>query len=120
MSSVFGLGGDWGMSFLDASKGAITKLTCSLALEFGPREVRVNAVDPGLTLTEATSAVREDTGLMAKFAELIPLGRGAEPEEVADVITFLAGEDARFVTGVNLAVDGGSHASNGLPNFLGV
>ena len=120
VSSVSGLGGDWGMSFLNASKGAVTNLTRSLALEFGSRGVRVNAVNPGLTLTEATSAIKQDAALMVKVAERIPLGRGAEPEEVADVIAFLAGEDARFVTGVNLPVDGGSHASNGLPNFLEV
>jgi meso-butanediol dehydrogenase/(S,S)-butanediol dehydrogenase/diacetyl reductase len=53
--------------------------------------------------------------LMAKFAERIPLGRGAEPEEVADVIAFLASHDARFVNGVNLPVDGGLTASNGQP-----
>lgn len=120
VSSVSGLGGDWGLSFLNASKGAISNLTRSLALEFGPRGVRVNAVNPGLALTEATSALKQDAALMAKFAERIPLGRGAEPEEVADVIAFLASEDARYVTGVNLPVDGGSHASNGLPRFVEV
>ncbi len=117
VSSVSGLGGDWGMSALNASKGAVTNLTRSLALEFGSRGVRVNAVNPSLTLTEATSALREDQALMAKFIERIPLGRGAEPEEVADVIAFLASEDARFVTGVNLPVDGGVHASNGHPRL---
>lgn len=118
VSSVSGLGGDWGMSFLNASKGAITNLTRALALEFGSRGVRVNAVNPGLTLTEAASSLRHEPALMAKFVERIPLGRGAEPEEVADVIAFLASDDARFVTGVNLPVDGGSHASNGLPKIL--
>ena len=117
VSSVSGLGGDWGMSALNASKGAVTNLTRSLALEFGSQGVRVNAVNPSLTLTEATSALREDHALVAKFVERIPLGRGAEPEEVADVIAFLASEDARFVTGVNLPVDGGVHASNGNPKL---
>lgn len=117
VSSVSGLGGDWGMSFLNASKGAISNLTRSLALELGPRGVRVNAVNPSLILTEATRSLQQDEALMAKFAERIPLGRGAEPEEVADVIAFLASEDARFVTGVNLPVDGGVHASNGQPKL---
>jgi meso-butanediol dehydrogenase / (S,S)-butanediol dehydrogenase / diacetyl reductase len=53
--------------------------------------------------------------LMTKFAERIPLGRAAHPEEVADVIAFLASHDARFVNGVNLPVDGGLSASNGQP-----
>ncbi len=118
VSSLSGLGGDWGMSFLNASKGAISNLTRSLALEFGPRGVRVNAVNPSLILTEATRSMQQDEALMAKFAERIPLGRGAEPEEVADVIAFLASEDARFVTGVNLPVDGGVHASNGQPRIM--
>ena len=53
--------------------------------------------------------------MMAKFADRIPLGRAAEPAEVADVIAFLASDEARFVTGVNLPVDGGLTASNGQP-----
>ena len=118
VSSVSGLGGDWGMSFLNASKGAISNLTRALALEFGSRGVRVNAVNPGLTLTEAASSLSKDPALMAKFVDRIPLGRGAEPEEVADVIVFLASQEARYVTGVNLPVDGGSHASNGLPKLV--
>jgi len=55
--------------------------------------------------------------LMAKFAERMPMGRAAEPEEVADVIAFLASDDARFVNGVNLPVDGGLSASNGQPRL---
>jgi len=57
----------------------------------------------------------DNEALMAKFRERIPLGRAAEPEEIADVIAFLASEDARFITGVNLPVDGGLSASNGQP-----
>jgi meso-butanediol dehydrogenase/(S,S)-butanediol dehydrogenase/diacetyl reductase len=117
VSSVSGLGGDWGLSFYNASKGAVSNLTRALALELGPQGVRVNAVAPSLTFTELTESFRSDAALMAKFADRIPLGRGAEPEEVADVIAFLAGHDARFVTGVNLPVDGGVSASNGQPRL---
>jgi meso-butanediol dehydrogenase / (S,S)-butanediol dehydrogenase / diacetyl reductase len=56
--------------------------------------------------------------VVKKFAERIPLGRGAEPAEVADVIAFLASEDARFVSGVNLPVDGGLSASSGNPRMV--
>ncbi|GJE44421.1 SDR family NAD(P)-dependent oxidoreductase [Methylobacterium soli] len=115
VSSVSGLGGDWNMSFYNAAKGAVTNLTRSLALELGQKGVRVNAVNPSLTFTDLTEDMKDDAELMQKFADRIPLGRGAEPEEVADVIAFLASHDARFVTGVNLPVDGGLTASNGQP-----
>ena len=115
VSSVSGLGGDWNMSFYNAAKGAVSNLTRSLALELGPKGVRVNAVNPSLTFTNLTKGMKEDEAVMAKFAERIPLGRGAEPAEVADVIAFLASHDARFVNGVNLPVDGGLMASNGQP-----
>ena len=117
VSSVSGLGGDWGLSFYNASKGAVTNLTRALALELGAKGVRVNAVAPSLTDTGMASGITSDDALMAKFADRIPLGRAAEPAEVADVIAFLASRDARFVTGVNLPVDGGLSASNGQPNL---
>ncbi len=116
VSSVSGLGGDWGMSFYNAAKGAVTNFTRSLAMDHGADGVRVNAVCPSLTLTDMAGDIKDIKALLAKFAERIPLGRGAEPEEIASVIAFLASDDARFVTGVNLPVDGGLSASNGQPN----
>ncbi|TCV93019.1 enoyl-ACP reductase-like protein [Biostraticola tofi] len=103
------------MSFYNAAKGTITNFTRSLAMDHGRDGVRVNAVCPTLTFTEMTGDMKEDTQLMGKFMERIPLGRGGEPEDIADVIAFLASEDARFITGVNLPVDGGLSASNGQP-----
>ncbi|WP_247887429.1 SDR family oxidoreductase [Azospirillum sp. SYSU D00513] len=114
-SSVSGLGGDWNMSVYNAAKGAVTNFTRSLAMELGPKGVRVNAVNPSLTFTAMTEDIKEDEALLAKFRERIPLGRAAEPEDIAGVIAFLASEDARFVNGVNLPVDGGLSASNGQP-----
>ena len=115
VSSVSGLGGDWNMSFYNAAKGAVSNLTRSLALELGEKGVRVNAVNPGLTFTELTQDMKDDHALMQKFADRIPLRRGAKPEEIADAIAFLASDEARYVTGVNLPVDGGLMASNGQP-----
>ncbi|CAM3313506.1 3-oxoacyl-ACP reductase [Pseudomonas floridensis] len=115
VSSVSGLGGDWGMSFYNAAKGAITNFTRALAMDHGADGVRVNAVCPSLTRSELTEDMLDNQALMAKFKERIALGRAAEPEDIGDVIAFLASDDARFVTGVNLPVDGGLSASNGQP-----
>ncbi len=118
VSSASGLGGDWGLSAYNAAKGAVSNFTRSLALEYGSRGVRVNAVAPSLTSTDATIELEKNEAAMAAFRERLPLGRAATPEEVAGVIAFLASEDAVFINGVNLPVDGGLHASNGQPNFL--
>jgi meso-butanediol dehydrogenase/(S,S)-butanediol dehydrogenase/diacetyl reductase len=118
LSSASGLGGDWGMSAYTAAKGAITNFTRSLALEYGSRGVRVNAVAPSLTSTDATAELMKSEAVMAAFRDRVPIGRAATPDEVAGVIAFLASADAVFVNGVILPVDGGLHASNGQPNFL--
>ena len=118
LSSASGLGGDWGLSSYNAAKGAVTNFTRALALEYGSRGVRINAVAPSLTSTEATAEIEKSEAVMAAFRERLPIGRAATPAEVAGVIAFLASEDAVFVNGVILPVDGGLHASNGQPNFL--
>ncbi|MFC0336089.1 meso-butanediol dehydrogenase / (S,S)-butanediol dehydrogenase / diacetyl reductase [Kushneria avicenniae] len=117
VSSVSGLGGNWGMSMYNASKGAVSNLTRAMALDYGEAGVRVNAVCPGLTRSELTTGVMENETLMKGFADRTPQGRAAESEEVGDVIVFLASHDARFVNGVNLPVDGGLMASNGQPRM---
>lgn len=117
ISSASGLGGDWGMSSYNAAKGAVTNFTRSLALEYGSHGVRVNAVAPSLTTTEATADIVKLEAAMAAFRDRSPIGRSATPDEIAGVVVFLASDDAIFVNGVNLPVDGGLHASNGQPNF---
>jgi meso-butanediol dehydrogenase/(S,S)-butanediol dehydrogenase/diacetyl reductase len=119
-ASVSGLGGDWGMSIYDASKGAVVNFTRALALDHGRDGVRVNSVCPTVTLTPMTGSMRDDKKLMAKVCERIPLGRPAMPDDIAAVIAFLASTDASFITGVNLPVDGGVTASNGQANMQGV
>jgi meso-butanediol dehydrogenase / (S,S)-butanediol dehydrogenase / diacetyl reductase len=113
VASVAGLGGDLGMTIYNAAKGAVVNLTRSLALELGPLGIRVNAVAPSLTLTAATADISPSD--IATFIGRIPLGRAAEPSDVADVIAFLSGPDARYVNGVILPVDGGLTASSGQP-----
>jgi len=115
VSSVSGLGGDWGMSFYNAAKGAVTNFTRAAALDCAADGIRVNAVCPSLTLTDLTRDMLGDEELMKSFRERIPLGNYAQPEDVAAAIVFLASYDARFITGVNLPVNGGLMASNGQP-----
>jgi NAD(P)-dependent dehydrogenase (short-subunit alcohol dehydrogenase family) len=95
-----------GLGAYTAAKGAITALTKVLALELAPANVTVNAVAPGATDTP----LNEDAytpDVRRTYEERIPLGRIAAPEEVADVVVFLASDAARYVTGQELLVDGG-------------
>ncbi|UZK70926.1 SDR family oxidoreductase [Sphingomonas sp. S1-29] len=112
--SVSGLGGDWEKAAYNASKGAVTNLTRAMALDHGKQGVRVNAVAPTFTRTGMTEDYMDEK-TVASFVERIPLGRIGEPEDLAAAIAFLASEDAGFISGVTLPVDGGLSASNGQP-----
>ena len=114
-ASVSGLGADWEMSAYNASKGAVVNLTRAMALDYGRQGVRVNSVCPSFTLTDMTKDMAKDKKVVARFMERMPMGRIIMPEDVAAVIAFLASDDARMGTGVNLPVDGGVGASNGQP-----
>ena len=120
LSSASGLGGDWGLSSYNAAKGAVTNFTRALALEYGSRRVRINAVAPSLTSMEATADLERSEALIAAFRDRLLIGRSAKPEEIAGVIASLASEGANFINGAILSVDGGLQASNGQPNFLSV
>jgi meso-butanediol dehydrogenase/(S,S)-butanediol dehydrogenase/diacetyl reductase len=100
------------MAVYDMSKAAVLGLTRSLAAEYGIRGIRVNAVCPGNTLTDFHLDAMAQKGLSADDVRRMTrgyglLGRIAEPPEIARAIAFLAGDDASFVTGQVLAVDGG-------------
>ena len=114
-ASVSGTGGDWNTLPYNAAKGGVVNFTRALAMDLGKRQIRVNAVCPSLTRTAMTEEMFSDEEQMAKFRERIPLGRHAEPEEVAAVIAFLASDDASMVNGAMIPVDGGVSASNGQP-----
>lgn len=101
--------GQSGMALYGASRAALELLTKAWAAEYGGRGVRVNAVSPGPTRTGMMAAVPED--LVSQLAAQAPAGRVAEPEELAAAIVFLASDDASFVHGVTLAVDGGRVAT---------
>lgn len=116
-ASVSGTGGDFRMSAYNAAKGGVVNFTRALALELGARGIRVNAVAPSFTITGMTEEMKDDAATLASFADRMPLGRPATPDDIAGPIAFLASDDARFVTGAILPVDGGVSASNGQPRM---
>ena len=96
------------------SKAAVIMLVQVLAQEFGRDGIRVNSVSPGMVRTGMTEKVYADAAIAAERDALVPLGRVATPEDMADVIAFLLSPDARYVNGHDLVVDGGVSG-----NFLG-
>lgn len=100
-------GGDRGASVYNTARGAVKKLTRTVAIEVASQGVRVNAVSPRLTSTAIANDFENTDSFLIQSMERIPVGRGAAAEEVAGVIVFLASEDATFVNGVDLPVDGG-------------
>ena len=89
------------------SKAAVIMLVKVLAQEFGPDGIRVNSVSPGMVKTGMTVKVYENNQVAQGRADLVPLGRVAEPADMAAAISFLLGPDARYVNGHDLVVDGG-------------
>jgi NAD(P)-dependent dehydrogenase (short-subunit alcohol dehydrogenase family) len=90
-----------------ATKGAIDAATRSLAIELGPHGIRVNSVAPGVVDTEMWARNKAIPGVIEEIEALTPLRRWATPDDIADVVTFLASDAARFVTGETVCVDGG-------------
>ena len=115
-SSVSGLGGDWEMFAYNTSKGAVSNMVRAMAMDAAKDGVRVNAVNPSFTKTGMTEDMVNNPELVAEFKKRMPLGAPEDAEGVAAAMAFLASEDARLITGVNLPVDAGLMASNGQPH----
>lgn len=107
LSSVHATSGMAGLSAYSATKGAVEALTRTLALEGAPRGIRVNAVAPGYIETDMTQGLRDHDHWRGQLLDRIPLGRFGTPEEVAGVVSFLAGSAAAYVTGTTITIDGG-------------
>jgi 3-oxoacyl-[acyl-carrier protein] reductase len=105
ISSIVGLHGNWGQTNYAASKAGIIGFTKALARELGSRNVRANVVVPGYVKSRLTEVLPEDA--TSAMLENTPLGRLGDPEDVAGAVRFLSSEDAAFVTGAVLLVDGG-------------
>jgi 3-oxoacyl-[acyl-carrier protein] reductase len=109
MASTNGLVGEVGLVAYNASKFGVVGLTMTAAIELAPRGIRVNAVAPGMIRTRLSQAVLDADPELARtyFQDKIPMARFGEPDEVAAAIAFLASDDAGFITGHSLVVDGG-------------
>ena len=105
ITSVVGIAGNGGQTNYSASKAGLIGLTKSLAKELASRNITVNAVAPGFIATDMTAEL--DAALKETAISHIPLGRMGEPEEVAKAVAFLASDDAGYITGQVLVVDGG-------------
>ena len=105
LSSVVGLMGNAGQANYAASKAGIIGMTKSIAREVANRGITANAVAPGYVETELTGGLSEE--IKGRVLEQIPVGRFGDPEDVAEVVAFLVGDGAAYVTGQTIAVDGG-------------
>jgi 3-oxoacyl-[acyl-carrier protein] reductase len=107
VASAAGIVGLPGRGPYSAAKGAIASLTRSLAVELAPAQIRANAIAPGVTLTPLVQTAIDDGSIHNDFIAQVPLRRLAAPEEIARAIRFLVSDEASYVTGETLVVDGG-------------
>jgi len=113
-ASIFGLVGGSGVAAYCAAKGGVVTLTKAMALDHASQNIRVNCICPGSVATPLLESEMNDLGgvelQLPKFAARHPLNRIASPQEIARAVAYLASEDASFVTGIALPVDGGRSA----------
>jgi NAD(P)-dependent dehydrogenase (short-subunit alcohol dehydrogenase family) len=107
VSSISAHVGAPGQTAYCGTKGAISMLAKALACDLGEHGIRVNAVEPGWTMTPMAAPMMDDPAVLKYYTERIPLHRGAQPEELANVIAFLLSAEASYVTAATLLVDGG-------------
>lgn len=114
-ASISGMGGDYRFAAYNAAKGAVINYTRALAVDHAKAGIRVNALCPGLVATPITAGLQQMPGLQEEWTKRIPMGRAAQPEEMAKVVAFLASEDASYMTGAIVVADGGTTAHTGQP-----
>lgn len=113
ISSISGLRGNGRINAYALAKAGAAQLARNLAVEWGPRGVRVNAVSPGFIATELSQPLLDNPEFMARRMAMTPLRRPGTPLDVAGAVAFLASEAGAFVTGHNLVVDGGTMITDG-------
>lgn len=113
MSSIAGLRGNRSLGFYGVTKAANAALASNLAVEWGPSNVRVNAISPGVIDTGFAAPLTENAEAMQRRLALTPLRRVGAPDEVAGVVLLLASRAGAFITGQNIVVDGGTTIGDG-------
>jgi len=116
-ASISGLAGDYSFAAYNAAKGAVINYTRAAAIDHARENIRINAVCPGPVATPIIAAIDSMQGVRPAWNECVPMGRFAEPSEIASVVAFLASGDASYMTGAIIAVDGGVTAHTGQPNL---
>jgi meso-butanediol dehydrogenase / (S,S)-butanediol dehydrogenase / diacetyl reductase len=121
-ASISGMHGDYGMASYNAAKAAVINLTRTAALENAKHHIRVNCVCPGAINTRVAQILGK--GRADEFRRVMgtahPIGRMGEPDEIANTVTFLASDEASFITGASFVADGGVTAGTGLPRMPGL
>ncbi len=117
-ASISGLRADYGIAAYNAAKAGVINLTRVAAIEYARNGVRVNCICPGAIDTPLLAPALAFPGFAERFYEAIPMGRLGKPEEMANVILFLASDLASFVTGAAFVADGGQTAKTGSPSFM--
>lgn len=117
-ASASGLMGDYGNTAYNAAKGGVVNYTRAAAIDHAKEGIRINAVCPGPVATPLMSGVESMPQLKQMWNNVVPMGRFASPDEIAAVAAFLASDDASFMAGAIVPVDGGLTAHTGQPNLV--
>jgi meso-butanediol dehydrogenase/(S,S)-butanediol dehydrogenase/diacetyl reductase len=114
-ASISGMGGDYGMAAYDSAKAGVINLTRALAVDHGDQGIRINCVSPGAIAYPSGNMFAAVEG---PYLERVPLRRFASPDDIAAAMAFLASDDASYITGHNLVVDGGITSASGQYPFV--
>ena len=117
-ASISGLRADYGIAAYNAAKAGVINLTRVVAIEYARYGIRANCICPGAIDTPLVAPALAVPGFADRFRETIPMGRLGKPEEMANVVLFLASDLASFVTGAAFVADGGQTAKTGSPSFM--
>jgi meso-butanediol dehydrogenase/(S,S)-butanediol dehydrogenase/diacetyl reductase len=119
-ASASGLAGDYGFTAYNAAKGGVVNYTRAAAIDHAREGIRINAICPGPVDTPIIAGINDLQGVRQAWDNTVPIGRFARAEEMASVVAFLASDDASYMVGAIVSVDGGLMAHTGQPNLLGM